>query len=103
LEAVNEAFISHFGDVEKAKAAYKSAAEEAGVGLDFMTDLAARSPEAVLKLAGIKGNAITPTAKSSSSINTAGLPKVENNRPNGSLVYASTQEIASYWKSLANT
>lgn len=101
MDKVNAAFIAQYGDVEKAKEAFTKAAQEAGVGMDFMTDLAARSPEAVLKLAGIGVKTGSAPAKTSSSLNTAGFQKVESTKPQGSLMYASTAEVAQYWKSLA--
>ena len=53
VEKVKTTMTSFFGDTEKAKAAYTKLAEEHGISLGFLNSMAAKSPEAVLKLAGV--------------------------------------------------
>jgi len=49
---VSDQLIAKFGDQDKAKLAYKAKAEELGVDIDTLVDLAAKSPKAVLSYFG---------------------------------------------------
>lgn len=71
-QAVTSAFKEAYGD--KAEQVYKGLSEETGMSIDALNQIAATSPKALLKLAGLSGGsgANLPT-KQSSSINTQAL------------------------------
>jgi predicted nucleic acid-binding Zn-ribbon protein len=83
---------------ETAQSAYNQIAKEAGLSVQQLNNLAATSPNAVLKLAGLNG-AVTTTTTSKGSINTqtlTGTPSdVTSARvPRG----ASTKDLVKAWK-----
>lgn len=94
VAVVKDELRKKFGD--KAGEAFKAKAEELGVGIAFLNDLAARSPKAVLEFFGGKPNA---SARTHSSINTEALntrpqPPVEGKSVmNG----ASAKEVDAAW------
>ncbi|ADX87770.1 hypothetical protein [Vibrio phage JSF23] len=59
--AVTNALIGKFGDSNKATEALKAKAAELGVGFDFMKDLAAKSPKAVLSYFNVESKPTTST------------------------------------------
>jgi hypothetical protein len=63
LNSVNDVLVKKFGTVESAKAAFEERAKSLGVGSDFLQDLAARSPKAVLELFGESKTQITINSK----------------------------------------
>ena len=81
----------------KAEDAYNQIAKEAGLTVEQLNNLAATSPNAVLKLAGLNG-AVTTTSTSKGSINTqslTGTPVETTTRvPRG----ASTKDLVKAWK-----
>lgn len=83
---------------EKAEQEYIKIAEENGMTVPFLNALAARSPDAVLKLAGITVDKSTPPAKPNSSINTDGF---NNNQPpekSARVLGRSTKDMVAAWK-----
>lgn len=98
VAVVKEQLTKMFGD--KVNEKYKAKAEELGVGVSFLNDLAAKSPKAVLEFFGGKPNA--STARTHSSINTEAL----NTRPQppteGKSVMsgASTKQVTDAWQRL---
>lgn len=96
VAVVKEQLTKMFGD--KVNEKYKAKAEELGVGVAFLNDLAARSPKAVLEFFGGKPNA--SPARTHSSINTEAL----NTRPQppaqGESVMngASTKKVTDAWQ-----
>jgi hypothetical protein len=95
IDKVVSSFQSVYGDKEKAEAMYVKVAEESGLSVIALNKLAATSPDAVLKLAGITKKPETPAGKVSSSVNTEAFSHV----PQGDLsakvkmVGASTKDI----------
>lgn len=98
VAVVKEQLTKMFGD--KVNEKYKAKAEELGVGVNFLNDLAAKSPKAVLEFFGGKPNA--STARTHSSINTEAL----NTRPQPSeqgksvMAGASSKEVTAAWQRL---
>ena len=88
-------FTEKFGAT--AEAAYNQIAKEAGLTVQQLNNLAATSPNAVLKLAGLNG-AVTTSTTTKGSINTQSLTgtPVENTArvPRG----ASTKDLVKAWK-----
>ena len=83
---------------ETAQSAYNQIAKEAGLSVQQLNNLAATSPNAVLKLAGLNG-AVTTTTTSKGSINTqtlTGTPSdvMSARVPRG----ASTKDLVKAWK-----
>ena len=96
IESVVSVFNTQFG--EKGPEMYKKVAEESGLPLAALNNLAARSPAAVLKLAGITQVSQAP-GKTTSSVNTEAfkpVPSTSNIRvkPVGS----STKDLVAAWK-----
>ena len=94
---VSDSFVAKYGD--KAEEVYNTLAAEAGLSVQMLNQLAATSPLAVLKLAGMTG-AVSAVGKSSSSINTESLRSTD---PNGTLSArvkqgASTKDLVAAWK-----
>jgi hypothetical protein len=94
------AFQKQFGDKAKAEEMYKKVAEESGLSISAMNELAARSPSAVLKLAGITSKVTAPPpSKPNSTVNTealTGTPPVEQSAK--VRMGASTKEMVNAWK-----
>ena len=67
-QTVTKAFKEAFGD--KAEDAYKGLSEETGLSIDSLNQMAATSPKALLKLAGLSNKTGTIPAKQSSTVNT---------------------------------
>lgn len=96
VESVIAAFNTQYG--EKGPEMYKKVAEESGLHLESLNNLAANSPAAVLKLAGITQVSQTP-GKTTSSVNTEAFksqPTSSNIRVKP--VGASTKDLVAAWK-----
>lgn len=96
INTVVNAFNSKFG--EKGPEQYKLLAQETGVPLEALNKLAATSPQAVFRLAGLEAKSFTP-GKTSSSVNTTtmqsqGQALSVKVKPVG----ASTKELVSAWR-----
>lgn len=72
IKSVVATFLGAFGDKAKAEAEYNKLAADNGLSVDQMNNLAATSPEVVLKLAGLKKQPL-PVGKTTGSINTQAL------------------------------
>jgi hypothetical protein len=98
-KAVVEALTAKFGD--KAEAQYTAIAVASGLDVATLNSLAARSPQAVLKLAGIDSKSVEPaTTKPASTINTeafAAQPK-QQQQVKGVMYGATTADVLSAWK-----
>jgi hypothetical protein len=70
ISQVVSKFQEVFGDKEKAEQEYIKIAAEAGLSVQMLNNLAATSPAAVLKLAGIGTAKQQPVGKPSSTVNT---------------------------------
>jgi len=96
INTVVNAFNSKFG--EKGPEQYKLLAQETGVPLEALNKLAATSPQAVFRLAGLEAKSFTP-GKTSSSVNTTTM---QNQGQSLSVkvkpVGASTKELVSAWR-----
>lgn len=96
INTVVNAFNSKFG--EKGPEQYKQLAQETGVPLEALNKLAATSPQAVFRLAGLEAKSFTP-GKTSSSVNTTtmqnqGQALSVKVKPVGT----STKELISAWR-----
>lgn len=93
---VADKFTASFGD--KAQEVYNSLAKDSGMSVQELNALAARSPNAVLKLAGLLKSEGLPS-KPSSSVNTESFNSTTNSNlsarvPRG----ASTKDLVAAWK-----
>lgn len=96
IESVVSVFNTQYG--EKGPEMYKKVAEESGLPLAALNNLAARSPAAVLKLAGITQVSQTP-GKTTSSVNTEAFkPTPSTNAIRVKPVGASTKDLVAAWK-----
>lgn len=73
IGSVVNSFISAFGDREKAQVEYEKLALENNLSVGQLNNLAAVSPDVVLKLAGIKKSSTAPLGKTEGSINSQAL------------------------------
>jgi vacuolar-type H+-ATPase subunit I/STV1 len=101
VNSVIEAFKTKYGD--KAEEVYNSVANEAGIDGDTLRSLAARSPKAVLKLAGIdsKQKSGQPAA-TTSQFRTEGLQAAKDRpQPRVAMVGHNTEDLVSAWRATA--
>jgi len=96
IDSVVNAFNERFG--EKGPEQYKLLAQESGLPLEYLNKLAATSPQAVMKLAGLESKQSTP-GRTTSSINTTSMSSQPST---GSIkvkmVGSSTKELVSAWR-----
>lgn len=96
IDSVVNAFNEKFG--EKGPEQYKLLAQESGLPLEYLNKLAATSPQAVMKLAGLESKQPTP-GRTTSSINTTSMSSQPST---GSIkvkmVGSSTKELVSAWR-----
>jgi len=100
VKQVVDTFVNTFGDTSKANEMFTKVASESGLSVSDLNRLAASSPNAVLKLAGIDKPSSPPlAAKLTSSINTEAL---DRNTPDSSLsarvISGSTKDLVGAWK-----
>lgn len=97
---VADAFRESFGD--KAEEQYVAIANSTGLDVSYLNSLAAKSPEAVLKLAGITASKQTTASKTASSISTeAFISAPKPNQPVKSIMYgASTADMVNAWRAV---
>ena len=69
ISAVVTTFQTTYGDKTKAEEMYNKVAEESGLSVQALNQLAATSPEAVMRLAGITKKQEAPAGKLQSSVN----------------------------------
>lgn len=98
-ETVVSAFTTTFGDKTKGEEMYNKVAEESGLSIAALNQLAATSPEAVMRLAGITKKQETIPGKVNSTVN----PQAFNDKPQGELSArlkpgASTKDMVSAWR-----
>lgn len=80
-ETVVSAFTATFGDKTKGEEMYNKVAEESGLSVAALNQLAATSPEAVMRLAGITKKQETVPGKVQSTVNVQAF----NDKPQGEL------------------
>lgn len=85
-----------FGD--KAEAQYNRIAEEAGLSVQALNQLAATSPQAVIKLAGLVGNTPATPGKTRSDVNTAALSPNGNSELSAKVQGTSTRDVLAAWR-----
>jgi hypothetical protein len=96
-DSVVSAMKEKYGD--KAEEIYTKAAQDNGIGVDFMNGLAAKSPMAVMKLVGLEGQASSSQPnKSSSSVNTESFQQPPEEKSLKFREGASMQEMTDVWK-----
>lgn len=99
---VTTAMTQHYGDAEKAEAAYIAQATEMGLGVAGMNTLSAQSPKAVLKMLGITKQSSPAPTPSHGSVNTATLnPTSEPAPPKSVMAGASHAQQKAAWLSFA--
>lgn len=96
---VVSAFESSFGDKAKAEEIYNRVATESGLTVQMLNNLAATSPEAVLKLAGLNSKQQAPVGKVQSTVNTESLSQGATSElsarvPKG----ATTKDLVNAWR-----
>lgn len=99
INQVISVFNENFG--EKAPEFYEKIAHESGLTVATLNKLAATSPSAVLKLAGIgTKQTVTTPAKLGSSVNTDGISQTTQQQELSARVpaFASTREVVKAWK-----
>lgn len=99
INAITSTFKDKFGD--KAEEVFIALAKESGMSVQYLNNLAATSPNAVLKLAGISNKpVVSNVSKSSGSINTAGFTNNTSTQDLSARVKqgASTKDLVSAWK-----
>ena len=95
--SVASKFTEKYGD--GAESAYNSLAKESGLTVQQLNNLAATSPNAVLKLAGLSGRIDTPVAKPTGSINTQALKDTPTEQASARVPRgASTKDLVKAWK-----
>lgn len=102
INSVVSKFTEVFGDRVKAEEEYNKLAESAGLDVPTLNRLAATSPEAVLKLAGMSGtvnHALSPS-KPSSTVNTTALNSGQPQTLSAKvpLYGASTKDVTAAWR-----
>lgn len=101
VDSVISALTEKFGD--KAEEVYENLAVESGVGVSFLNEMSAKSPTAVLKLAGITEKA-TPKqpGKIDTSIRSEALEKPQGERSaRVKMVGASSEDLVAAWRNTA--
>lgn len=99
LKVFKEQYSAAFG--EKAPDMYASLSKETGLSFDDLNAMAAKSPQAVLKMAGVGQQKAKPVGSVSGSVNTQALSA---NAPQGNTLsakvnpYASSKELAEGWR-----
>jgi hypothetical protein len=88
---VDAVLLERFGEAEKATEFLKTKASELGLGVKFLTDLAASSPTAFFATVGLDTNSQPKSdAAPKSTVNTASVSQMANVRPN---TYAWYQQL----------
>lgn len=101
---VVETLTSHFGDKSKAEQSFINKANELGVNVQFLNDLAAKSPKAVYELFGAKAMPKSKEAMSKTSINSEALMssrQPEMPKPKVLGVGATTKDMVEAFKAAA--
>lgn len=96
---VVDAFKQAYGD--KANEVYTKLSEETGMPLEALNNLAATSPKALMKLAGLSGQAMQSSQKPNSSVNTEAFIANASSKPVEAkpVMYgATTADILSTWR-----
>jgi hypothetical protein len=97
LSTVNKKFVEVYGD--KAQQKMQSLAQENGVSLDFVQQMAKTSPMAVFRLSGIQNQEQGTPSKSTSTINTeAFTTPAPGEKPKPVMSGASTKDMVNLWK-----
>lgn len=101
ISTVVSSFEQAFGDKAKAEEVYNKVAEESGLSIEDMNRLAATSPEAVLRLAGITKKQDGVLGKVHSTVNPESLSS-ENTKPADLSAkvkqWASTKDLVGAWR-----
>jgi hypothetical protein len=98
IQAVVQSFNEKFG--EKAPEMYEKIAADNGLSVQFLNSVAATSPAAVLKLAGLEGQRQTTPSKPTGSVNTEALSQNTNHAaPSAKLPKAATtKDLVNAWR-----
>lgn len=98
IQAVVQSFNEKFG--EKAPEMYAKIAADNGLSVQFLNSVAATSPAAVLKLAGLEGQRQSTPSKPTGSVNTEALSQNTNHAaPSAKLPKAATtKDLVNAWR-----
>lgn len=95
-KSVAEKFTAKYG--QTAEAAYNQIAKDSGLDIQQLNNLAATSPNAVLKLAGLDGKVTSPSS-TSGTINTQALNETPTDSTSARVPRgASTKDLVKAWK-----
>lgn len=100
VASVVSSFEQAFGDKTKAQEMYLKVAEESGLSIQDLNRLAATSPEAVLRLAGLNKKLNQPAGKIQSTVNSAALNQAQQNHELSARVKqgATTRDLVEAWR-----
>lgn len=100
LQTVISKFTEAFGSKEKGEEAFYKLAEENGLDAQSLNGLAATSPKAVFKMAGLDSTKPTIPGKPSSTVNTESFNQGGSQELSAkvSMVGASTKDVNQAWK-----
>ncbi len=98
-QSVVEQLRTKFGDNKKAEEMFNTKAQEMGLTVETMNQLAASSPKAVLSYFDVKGG-VTPNKNIEGSVNTEALQNqvIETPKVAGIMYGASSSEIVDSWR-----
>lgn len=99
-ELVKQALVAQFGD--KAIDVYKEKAATLGIGVEFLNDLCAKSPNAAFELLGVKpARTVSPTTQKG-TVNTTLLNATKTTpQPKSVMGGAPTSEVIQAWRAAA--
>jgi len=99
ISTVVNTFQAAFGDKTKAEEMYNKVAEESGLSVQALNQLAATSPEAVMRLAGITKKQETLPGKVQSTVNSQSLTNTGTTELSSRLKPgASTKDMVNAWR-----
>lgn len=102
LKSVQDAMREKYGDEDKANEVFKTRATELGVGVDFLKDLAKKSPKAAKEMLGLNTKAQGTPARLSSSVNTDALAHTKSTKaPPSVMGNATTGNMITAWRAAA--
>jgi hypothetical protein len=101
-DKVRDALVAKFGDKEKAQEMFDAKAKELGVGKEFLTSLAKKSPKAALELLGIKeGSTQSPNATHGTMRTEQLRTNVADGAPKTVMSGATSAEMIAAWRASA--
>lgn len=96
VATVKQVLVAQFGD--KAAEVYSEKAKQLGIGVEFLNDLCARSPNAAFELLGVKPGSGDTKPAMRSSVNTELLKPNEAPKPKSVMGGAKTSDVIEAWR-----